>query len=512
MFHHFSIHQFLLILSISSLSNAVENKFQPVVTTNIPISTGSYLSESVRIISNFINSYSVQCPGVTKVNGQKVRFEELYWLNENFDYQKPDASVIISSSNLLEKSQLTVRIDRSINHLSCGYLHNNKYVRIKLWTFNYVDTPTISLRIITNPNIVTLKNVNSTAVSISVPNSINVSGWNSPIDLLRLKCVTNYDIPLDTKYVWMYFKNPTTNIHEIWHRDDIKGIVDPYQIFMYDMYNSVSNRNKSLSEFIKPLLLGQINSIEFQCASYKDRFQLLAKSHNTSLVKGNWYPYHTTTAASPVYDNGPLIGGIIGGVLGLLVLLGLVLLIVWCCCFRRTRDKDSNQVYYNQKNLASQSVVSGYPSDNNIEITHDGWRNLNASSSAFMHYPAQSTHTIESTKHHSTVEISNLNSSNQHALSSSNLSNFQKNHHNGQATVRSEVPEVFLKTITLPKDANDDFRNGEFSYIQKDITYNNNNGYITDQEFIGHRNEYFSHNNNFHTSQYDKNETQFQYV
>lgn len=497
-------------------THAEKSRFQPVQTTNAYSST--YLTESVRIITNFVGSYSVQCPSITKQNGAKVKFEELYWINENLDFQKPDPSVIISSSNLLEKAQLTVRVDRSLNHLSCGYLYNNHYVRIKMWTFNYIDKPTISLQMITNPNLVSLKQINNTATSISVSSAVNVATWNDPLDLLRLKCQTNYDIPLDTKYVWMYFKNPDTNVHEIWHRDDIKGIEDPYQIFMYDMYNSVTNRNKSLSEFIKPLLLRKINSIEFQCASYKDRFQLLARSHNVSLVQGNWYYTHpviqtSTATAQAAYDNGPLIGGIIGGILGLLLLLLLTLLLVWCCCIRRTKDKDSSQVYYNQKNLVSQSVVSGYPSENNIEITQDGWRNINAASSGFMHFPTQSSHTIESSKHHSHVEITNLNAVNQHALSTSNLSN----HLNGKATVRSEVPEVFLKTITLPKDSNEEFRNDAYSsYIQKDITYNNNinnnnNGYITDEDFFGHRNEYFSKSNQ-QINQYDQNETHFHYV
>ena len=58
------------------------------------------------------------------------------------------------------------------------------------------------------------------------------------------------------------------------------------QIFMYDQYNLVTNRNESLSRFIGPLIQGRVDKLEFQCASYKDSFQLLAKTNNLTLVKG----------------------------------------------------------------------------------------------------------------------------------------------------------------------------------------------------------------------------------
>lgn len=80
----------------------------------------------------------------------------------------------------------------------------------------------------------------------------------------------------------------------------------------------------------------------------------------------------------------------------------------------------------------------------------------------------------------------------------------------GVATIRSEVPEVFLKTITLPKDE------GFSSYAQKDIKYNTNNGYLTDEEFYTQRNEYFVNQNErthkIPIVQCDQNGNHFQYV
>lgn len=499
---------FLIAILGYSLSIVQAVKFQPIHTAK---PQGSYLTETVRILTNYIAHYTVQCPSITKLNGQLVSFEELFWINENNDFAKPDTGILISSVNLVEKAQLTVRINQNIKYLSCGYFYQNTYVRIKQWKFVYVSQATVQLQITANPSVVSLRPINASTTGISVSGNA-VNNWHQPQDLLRFKCLTNYDIPLDTKYVWMYYRNPDTHAFEIWHRDDIKGVEDPYQIFMYDRYNSVMNRNESVSVFIQQLLLMRVNSIEFQCASYKDNFQLLAKSHNISLIKDGIYftnnpIYHTTAypqATTKHYDNGPLIGGIIGGILGLLLLLALILLLVWCCCIRKTKVKET-KVFYDNKTLASPSAVSAYPSERNIEITQDGWRNLSNNSTAFIHVPTQSTHTIESTKHQSHIEISQ-----QQGVTSSNVSNNHMGHGGcGAATIRSECPEMFLKTITLPKDANEDIFQ---SYAQKDITYHGNNGYTTDEEFYAQRKEYFVNNSNNHQQQFRQTGTHYQYV
>ncbi len=97
---------------------------------------GSYLKENVRILINYVNGYSVQCPLVLKVNGIQVSFEEIFWINENQHHA--DNDVFISSLNLIDKAQLTVRINQNYNHISCGYLYQSQYIRIKLWSFTYI--------------------------------------------------------------------------------------------------------------------------------------------------------------------------------------------------------------------------------------------------------------------------------------------------------------------------------------------------------------------------------------
>lgn len=161
------------------------------------------------------------------------------------------------------------------------------FTHLLIWS-HFLDVPDIQLKVVTNPSSVSYKPINSSFSSISVPSNANVATWQHPLDLIRIKCQTNYDIPLDTRYVWMYYKNPNNGIVEIWHRDDVRGVEDPLQIFMYDLYNSVANRNESLSKFIGPLLLGRVDKIDFQCASYKDSFKLLAKSSNFTLIRGNF--------------------------------------------------------------------------------------------------------------------------------------------------------------------------------------------------------------------------------
>lgn len=107
--------------------------FQPIQTAR---PGGTFIKENIRILTNYVAGFSVQCPLVSKINGQQVSFEELFWINENLHHTEND--VFISSSNLLEKAQLTFRINQNFNHVSCGYLYQNQYIRIKLWDFVYI--------------------------------------------------------------------------------------------------------------------------------------------------------------------------------------------------------------------------------------------------------------------------------------------------------------------------------------------------------------------------------------
>ncbi len=128
-----------------------------------------------------------------------------------------------------------------------------------------------------------------------------------------------------------------------------------------------------------------------------------------------------------------------------------------------------------------------------------------------MHYPTQSAHTIDnrSSRYQSNLEVNNVSHHNhQQVISTSNLSG-----QNGVAIVRSEVPDVYLKTMALPRD---DSRHEAYStYAQKDIAFNTNNGYLTDEEYHLQRREYFVNKNvsqQQHQQHESLSETRFQYI
>ena len=123
------------VLIVFAEALEVDTKFQPVGTQQV---TSTFAKETKRILSDHVINFSVQCPSALKPNNLNVRFEEIYWINENNEFFKPDSSVLVSSANLIDKAQLILRVNKDLNYASCGYLYNNNYVRIKQWNFLYV--------------------------------------------------------------------------------------------------------------------------------------------------------------------------------------------------------------------------------------------------------------------------------------------------------------------------------------------------------------------------------------
>ncbi len=90
--------------------------------------------QKIRVIKNYVNHVMIQCP----VNGNLVRAEHIKWVNERYDFNKPDEEVLISSQNLLSSGQLNYQLQDGLHYFSCGYILNNCYVRVKLWQIDYV--------------------------------------------------------------------------------------------------------------------------------------------------------------------------------------------------------------------------------------------------------------------------------------------------------------------------------------------------------------------------------------
>jgi hypothetical protein len=85
----------------------------------------------------------------------------------------------------------------------------------------------------------------------------------------------------------MYFYNPVTCAYEIWHKNDGNETVENiYQIFINERYQSVTSKSAPLSDFLRYVLVNQIASIQFQCASYYLDQYLISTSQNLSIIHG----------------------------------------------------------------------------------------------------------------------------------------------------------------------------------------------------------------------------------
>lgn len=141
-----------------------------------------------------------------------------------------------------------------------------------------------------NPSLTKYTVLNETCSSLGLANTYDSYDWTKPYDMLRFRCKNNYDYPLNQKYVWMYLFNPSSRVSETWHKFDIE---DEKDIYIYQIFNNPNtNKNSSLSEFLKFLYTENNYKIEFQCASYyemfltKEKIYLIANSNNLSIIKG----------------------------------------------------------------------------------------------------------------------------------------------------------------------------------------------------------------------------------
>jgi hypothetical protein len=100
-------------------------------------SISSYLTEKQRVLNEYIDTFEIQCPLVSKPNNEKVQTDSIYWINENLSFNKIDQDVNIPD-NLIDKGKANIKVSPGLNYVSCGYLFNNVFVRIKLWNIVFV--------------------------------------------------------------------------------------------------------------------------------------------------------------------------------------------------------------------------------------------------------------------------------------------------------------------------------------------------------------------------------------
>jgi len=97
----------------------------------------AYVTERQRVINEYVDTFSIQCPLSIKPNNEPVLVDSIYWVNENLSYNKIDQDVNIPD-NLIDKAKLNIKVSPGLNYVSCGYLFNNLYIRIKMWNIAFV--------------------------------------------------------------------------------------------------------------------------------------------------------------------------------------------------------------------------------------------------------------------------------------------------------------------------------------------------------------------------------------
>ncbi len=86
--------------------------------------------QKLRVVKGYLSHTTLQCPIPAS---KSIPLNQIRWVNEANDYTKPDGSVQLTTSNVLASSQVSFQTFDSLTYLSCGYVSDNCYVRLKLW-------------------------------------------------------------------------------------------------------------------------------------------------------------------------------------------------------------------------------------------------------------------------------------------------------------------------------------------------------------------------------------------
>jgi hypothetical protein len=106
----------------------------------VPASSSSSSSiQELRVIRHYADHVFLHCPLTSSpYTNQAISEHQIKWVNEINDYSKPDQNVIINSFNLLLSSHVQYQLNPHITYLSCGFIMNNCYFRLKMWKINYI--------------------------------------------------------------------------------------------------------------------------------------------------------------------------------------------------------------------------------------------------------------------------------------------------------------------------------------------------------------------------------------
>ena len=94
--------------------------------------------EYIRIVKQFVSAFPIQCPLVSSTNQINVTPDQIYWVNEDLTYTIPSTQIAIATNNIIDRSKLQILANQNMNFVSCGYLNNGLYIRLKLWRLLFI--------------------------------------------------------------------------------------------------------------------------------------------------------------------------------------------------------------------------------------------------------------------------------------------------------------------------------------------------------------------------------------
>ena len=76
--------------------------------------------DTLRIIRSYASSIYLQCPLQSKLNNEVIAVHQLKWVNEMYEFNKPDLSVVVTPQNLVGAGLVNFQLNDRLNYVSCG--------------------------------------------------------------------------------------------------------------------------------------------------------------------------------------------------------------------------------------------------------------------------------------------------------------------------------------------------------------------------------------------------------
>ena len=144
------------------------NIFSLLKSVSLQSTTGTIGTQTITLLRQYADTLFLQCqPAGFDHNEYKPPIDKILWLNEKDTFNIRDKSIIIDLSNVIPSvSQSNLQIDIRLSQLSCGYLSNGRYQRIRKWQLRFIEYPLVNIRVKSRPEAVYYKRINDTFAKI----------------------------------------------------------------------------------------------------------------------------------------------------------------------------------------------------------------------------------------------------------------------------------------------------------------------------------------------------------